>query len=101
MTMTQLVTPRLSKSTVRQSLRKSIGEMSLVSLNWLDFLLDIVTQMSLCDGAPVSGWRVMRELSGGQTVKWISTLWRQRAILDPKGLVFVICSRRIGANSSV
>jgi hypothetical protein len=45
--MTQLVTPRLSKSEVRKSLRKSIGKMSLVSLNWLDFLLDIVTQMSL------------------------------------------------------
>ena len=29
--MTQLVTPRFSKSTVRQSLRKSIGKMSLVS----------------------------------------------------------------------
>ena len=28
--------------------------MLLVSLNWLDFLLDIVTQMSLCDGEPVS-----------------------------------------------
>jgi hypothetical protein len=28
--------------------------MSLVSLNWIDFLLDIVTQMSLCDGGRVS-----------------------------------------------
>src|SRR5262252_11085672 len=43
--MTQLVTPRLSKSGVRKSLRKSIGKMSLVSLNWLDFLLDIVTDV--------------------------------------------------------
>jgi hypothetical protein len=51
--MTRLVTPRLSKSALRKSLRKSIGKMSLGSLNWLGFLLDIVTQMSLCN---VTNW---------------------------------------------
>ena len=45
--------------------------MLLVSLNWLDFLLDIVTQMSLCDGEEVS-FPIRRNAlpSSGRNVCW-------------------------------